>query len=214
MSVYKTGKITAPMYSETGYLLSNANCYIDTLYKVTANTEIRVVFSVATPSAERNYIFGCYTDGGDANRWQYSYSNNRFLGVGHIYYSSAISADTKIHSLIFNASKQICDDNTTTITSTSFKPDNQINLYIFGCNTPNGIGYTSSGVKIYSFQIYENGTLVRDMIPSIKDGKYGLIDTLTNTFYGNTGTGSFSGNVNSSTSMGKEITISNEFIEI
>ena len=46
--------------------------------------------------------------------------------------------------------------------------------------------------KIYSCQIYDNGSLVRDYVPCINnDGTIGLWDDVNSVFYGNAGTGSF-----------------------
>lgn len=48
------------------------------------------------------------------------------------------------------------------------------------------------GVKMYSYR-YENTTLVRDFVPAyrIADSAAGFVDILTNTWYGNAGTGPF-----------------------
>lgn len=65
------------------------------------------------------------------------------------------------------------------------------NLYLFA-NNSNGVVAGQSTAKIYSCQIYDNGTLVRDYIPvKFRDGSVGLLDKITDTFYGNRGTGAF-----------------------
>ena len=52
-------------------------------------------------------------------------------------------------------------------------------------------------IRIYSCKIWENGSLIRDFIPVIKnETEYGMYDLVGRTFYGNanpTGSGSFSG---------------------
>lgn len=46
--------------------------------------------------------------------------------------------------------------------------------------------------KLYSCQVYDNDMLVRDYIPvKFRDGSVGLLDKITDTFYGNSGTGAF-----------------------
>lgn len=46
--------------------------------------------------------------------------------------------------------------------------------------------------KLYSCQLYDNGTLVRDYVPAIREnGQIGLIDQVSGLFYGNAGTGVF-----------------------
>lgn len=49
------------------------------------------------------------------------------------------------------------------------------------------------GAKLYSCKIYDNGTIVRDIMPMIRnsDGKPGLWDSVTQTFFTNAGTGEF-----------------------
>lgn len=46
--------------------------------------------------------------------------------------------------------------------------------------------------KVYYAQVYETGTLVRDLLPCINPGgKVGLYDIVNGKFYGNAGTGDF-----------------------
>jgi len=39
------------------------------------------------------------------------------------------------------------------------------------------------GYKIYNFKLWNSGTLIRDLIPAIYEGDYGLWDTINDTFY-------------------------------
>lgn len=74
------------------------------------------------------------------------------------------------------------------------------NSVTFVCNYPlflccfNNAGVTENmtALRIYSCQIYDNGTLVRDFIPCQNAiGTVGLWDTVNEVFYGNAGTGTF-----------------------
>lgn len=69
-------------------------------------------------------------------------------------------------------------------------------LYLFATNN-NGSLLHYGSFQLYSCQIYDNGTLVRDYVPCIDpSGEVGLYDLVTATFYGNSGTGTFTaGNV-------------------
>lgn len=55
------------------------------------------------------------------------------------------------------------------------------------------IADSTQNLKIYEMQIYDNGTQVRGFVPAKRssDGAVGLYDTVTSTFYGNSGTGEF-----------------------
>jgi hypothetical protein len=48
-------------------------------------------------------------------------------------------------------------------------------------------------MKLYSFKLYDNGTLIRNYIPAKRasDSVIGLYDTVNNEFYENAGTGTF-----------------------
>ena len=64
------------------------------------------------------------------------------------------------------------------------------NLYLFSVN--GGGTYDNATMKLYSCQIYDNDTLVRDYVPCQKpDGTVGLWDDVNSVFYGNAGTGTF-----------------------
>ena len=52
--------------------------------------------------------------------------------------------------------------------------------------------YYWGSVRIYSCQIYDDGVLVRDLVPCINaDGQIGMWDKVNGVFYGNAGTGEF-----------------------
>ena len=64
-------------------------------------------------------------------------------------------------------------------------------LFLFANNNNGTVGGYGKAT-VYSCQIYDNGTLVRDYIPCQKpDGTVGLWDDVNSVFYGNAGTGTF-----------------------
>ena len=65
-------------------------------------------------------------------------------------------------------------------------------LYIFALNNNNSL-YSCGYDKIYSFKIWDNGTLIRDYIPvhNTITNTAGLYDKVEGKFYPNSGTGSF-----------------------
>lgn len=69
-------------------------------------------------------------------------------------------------------------------------------LYIFALNgAGTALANTMATMKLYSIQIFDGNTLVRSLIPVKRnsDGQIGLVDALTGTFYGNLGSGNFTG---------------------
>ena len=66
-------------------------------------------------------------------------------------------------------------------------------IILFGFCQSNKHMYAAE-MKLYSCQIYDNDVLVRDFVPCIKDdGEVGLYDIVGQQFYGNAGTGVFTG---------------------
>ena len=64
-------------------------------------------------------------------------------------------------------------------------------MYLFGVNS-NGSASFLSPIKLYSCQIYDNGTLVRDFWPCYDpDGVACLYDKVEKKYYYNAGTGAF-----------------------
>lgn len=66
-----------------------------------------------------------------------------------------------------------------------------VNMTLFALNR-NGTKTEYGSIRLYSMQIYDNGTLVRDFIPCQNaSGAVGLWDDVNSVFYGNAGTGTF-----------------------
>lgn len=83
---------------------------------------------------------------------------------------------------------------TVTIDGTAADPvvklglNTELNLYIFAMNH-NGSPYGYSKTRCYGLKIWQDGTLVRDFKPCVKNGRAGLYDTVSETiFYSASGT--------------------------
>ena len=63
------------------------------------------------------------------------------------------------------------------------------NLIIFSGSADN------VDIELYSLEIVDNGVLIRDFFPHYKDGEFGLWDAVSNRFYGNSGAGTFGGQI-------------------
>lgn len=66
-------------------------------------------------------------------------------------------------------------------------------LYLFGLNNNGSFQQGGSGCRIYYLRFYEDGTKINDFVPCyrIADNEIGMYDTVTNIFYTNAGTGTF-----------------------
>ena len=84
------------------------------------------------------------------------------------------------------------------------------NIYLFLQNRPTG-PYVETRLqgtlRCHSCRIYDNGTLVRDYVPALKDGVYGLYDKCSGTFSGSlNATKAFSGGAATGTTLGRAAT--------
>jgi hypothetical protein len=175
-------------YDEVEYLENNSNAYIDTGYKAGTNTRIVIRMMMVTAkryawgarTAANNKAFGFYgQDNNTKARWDYGNS---------ILTGSFNCATNKIYT-VANSSNiiTVLDESTKTSyaindTASTFTCD--YNLFLFGVNQAGSYAATMTG-KLYSCQIYDNNSLVRDYIPAIlkATSKYGLWDKVNGVFY-------------------------------
>lgn len=100
-------------------------------------------------------------------------------------YSISFNATTDTPYTITVSSSKFTVNNTTVSTSTLGPINTTLKLFWGGSR----IG----SFKLYSTKVYNGNTLVGNYIPvqRVSDSHYGLYDLVTNTFYGNNGTGTF-----------------------
>lgn len=174
-------------YQQIEYIENGGNSYIDTGVKATYQT--RVVLDISDLTTVDTHIFGAKkADSGTASD-QFSMIRRTSTTIRSDYFGTNASADMADTITRFTIDK---DANVTkingvvAITNTAVSSGaSQYNMYLFGCNTANDSSkiYPSS-YRLYSCQIYDNGTLVRDFIPCTNpDGISGLWDSVNDVFY-------------------------------
>lgn len=175
-------------YTELEYIQSTGTQYIDTEFK--PNQDTRVVMDVQATSANTYAYFGGRN--GSKNK------SMTFFMMSATKVRSDYGA-TEIESTVSNPTNRVVIDvnknsfnyggvSGTHATST-FQSD--YSMYLLAVHNGTSASYHMPA-KLYSCQIYDNGTLVRDFVPCINpDGKIGLYDRVTKTFFGNSGTGIF-----------------------
>lgn len=111
------------------------------------------------------------------------------------YFGSSLTAETPTVMQITNIdkNKNICSFNNIMITNTSSTVNATTNMFLLALNNVGTAKYFLSA-KLYSCQIYDGNTLVRDFIPiKTTTNIYGLWDKVNKVFYKNAGTGTFNG---------------------
>lgn len=181
-------------YQLVRYIESTGTQYIDTGYCPNQDTVLTgeyysknrtgVVAFARWSGAPEYDTFGLYIGGTGLTTVYYGrYSNNKYTGNIGGMVGDIVDINIGINSVSLNS-------NTYNITREQFQ--SPYSLYLFGGNnmgTLSNLAYC----KIYRMTITENNTTMRDFVPCYRksDGKPGLYDKVTNTFYTNQGTGEF-----------------------
>lgn len=203
-----------PADGQLEWIETDGVAYIDTGYTPNNNSGA-IIRCLPALTGSSCYICGCRN--GTSNRhWYLSFLSSGNASFG---YANAVSTGwpfdgTKVTTFKIkftsSTSKSMSitpDGGTETVynyTTTTNTPSlGSLSYYIFAMNYPGGnIGHATDGTKIYSFEIYTQTNLVESNIakrylPWRLNGEVGLMDVLTNTFYGNVaGSGAFTGGPN------------------
>lgn len=183
-----------PYDAEVEYLQSSGTQWIDTLYKMTLSDEIRTkVYHL-----ENNSMCVIFGSRGTAISNFYQFYINE-IHASQVAFGQSTRETIKAHipsyqvngmnEIIFKDSLCICNGSSTQIpvgTENSLQ-----NLAIFARrNQDSSVSYHMI-MKLYYFQIYHNGTLVRDFIPARKGLTGYLYDKVSKKLFANKGTGNF-----------------------
>lgn len=178
-------------YKQLEYIQSSGGQYIDTGFKPNGNTSVHMDAQLTSkPTTAHEWVFGA-RDGSSLRRfdilwnrtgyWQSAY-NTTYLNF------TSTSATDRVY---IKAKKNTCTIGTTTVSHTYGSFQTQCTLALFAVNTAGTID-NHARMKLYSCQIYDNGTLIRDFVPcETNTGEIGLWDDVNSKFYGNKGSGSF-----------------------
>lgn len=175
-------------YTQIEYVQSDGGAHwIDTGFKPNQNTGIIAKFQLLSSTGNQTPIFS-RTSRNVASFGVFLDSNSKWIAdYGTLRYTnSSISAQTLI-SLNFNKNVVKFNNNSYTFDAQTFQGSS--NLTIFGMNTGGTVQHAAK-MKLYSCEIYDNGTLIRNFIPcKNSSGTIGLYDIVNSQFYTNVGTG-------------------------
>lgn len=182
-------------YTEVEYIenVTPNKAYIDTGFKPNQNTKVFADFQYVTTNTHPR-CFGCGPWNGlayELNAENGITSNgvwNWKFGDTSGWLTTGVHTDFNRHTAIIDSGKLYLDDvviGSTTVTT--FQLTDSIGLFGFIVNGSQG--GTSAGEymfgKFYSFKVYDNGTLTRDLVPAKRDSddKYGMYDIVNDVFY-------------------------------
>lgn len=177
-------------YRQVEYIESSGTQHVDTEFK--PNQDSSIIMDVAFNTTATQAAYGARTSASSkaftliwmTNGYYRFYYNN-----GYSNFTNGITDSTVRHTIKQEKNVLTIGDAIFSRTYAAFQCD--YNLYLFAHNAAGAVSHPASA-KIYSCQIYDNGTLVRDYIPCINpSGEAGLYDLVYGVFYGNAGNGVF-----------------------
>ena len=185
-------------YTTLNYIQGQGQQYLDLGYYPTLNTSVE--YDVMSASEQTVYEFGTSKGWLDNVYGNFLY----YLDWPHWYMSNSFSFCTLTerkpkynvrYSVKFSKSGLVIDNYLLTPKET-FNPtvafNNPYPMYLFVQNS--GVTPTEcSTVRFYFFKIFENGALVKHLVPAKRnsDNSIGMLDILSNVFYENKGSGTF-----------------------
>lgn len=177
-------------YREVEYIRNSWTQYIDTGYYPNDKTTVQAKFIYT------NYNWGAILGGsgnGEADQFRFfRYQNNTYLDYGswngyNRIYGSYITSTTDIYEVEFG-NRYIKDIPTDTVKISWSTVSFSAKSYTFKILEGNG-----DFAKMYYVKIYDNWTLVRDLVPCyrVSDGEIWMYDLVNDVFYSNAWTGTF-----------------------
>ena len=175
-------------YIELAWIQSTGTQFVNSDFKPNQNTRV-VMDAYMTAESLPSFFYGSRNS---------SYTVNYGLlvnssGVRSTYNASTLtmSGASIYERARIDQNKNVCSVNDVTVTNTTGTFQSEFPLFLFASNEAGTAKYFGF-IRMYSCQIYDNGTLVRDYVPCINpDGEVGLYDLVTESFFGNSGTDAF-----------------------
>lgn len=178
-------------YTKLEYIQSSGSQYVNTNFYPKNNTTVVADYE-PTVAATSTYfpIYGTISSAG--NLYAMHGSTGYVLGWGtQEYYPLGTYQSGRTTVKVEDRTLYINGTAVKTATSETFTATYP--LYIFAFINGGKVDSRITSMRLYSCQIYDNGTLVRDFVPAKRnsDGAIGLLDQANNVFYANAGTGTF-----------------------
>lgn len=185
-------------YIDTGYTPNNYSsaqirCFLPTstssnhIAEVMNGTNDRLGYLLCLPSGNISFMFGSLVPTG------WTFDNTKI----NTFKTKFVSTTLRTLSVTPDGGTETINTNTALRTAPNL---GSYHLVLFGLNNKGTVTPSFSGTKIYNAIFCSDSnltTLVRNYVPWRLNGEVGLMDTLTNTFYGNAaGSGAFTGGPN------------------
>lgn len=187
-------------FTRLEYIESSGTQYINMGFKANENTRI-IVDSQLSASASGSWLALVGSRNSqkvnEYSFWWAPKTKAIYFGFANVAYQQSTALMLERVTIDINKNVlSIMGSTTETVTAANASITSEYNVCLFTIiDGGTALGSSNRFIgKVYSFKAYDNGTLIRDCIPCINpSGEYGLFDKLNYQFYGNSGTGSFTG---------------------
>ena len=181
------------------YIEGTGTQYIDTGYKPTNTTGVKIRHTICADNGTDSIVFGARENSNATRYWLDIDWNDKTIQWGFNNYSpsgSRYSVSGKAGDIITTSMNFLNDragkvddvSYDTTMSSTTLASITK-SIYLFRANYTSALPYSG---KIYSLKISEGQNIVRDYIPTKDENGVGyMFDKISHTLYSNAGTGDF-----------------------
>ncbi len=183
-------------YTELEYIESSGTQYIDTGINATGNLDIQATVKILSMDSSISGLFGARNIsnnstldavwlGVSTSRTLWLYNNNTTNNHLPVWDTNKWYDVHTINGDLYLDASKIATYETATFSGPL--------IYLFSSNNGGSIQKGGGNFQFSSFKIKQNNTLVQDLIPAKRDsdGEIGMYDTVSNTFFTNAGTGTF-----------------------
>lgn len=186
-------------YTELEYIESTGTQYINSNRYVVANDVVKIKMNFTSVISDDHY-FGC-SDVSSSGRARFgNYAGKWIYQVGENILNSGIPLANVDYNVVMNmgSSKQTLTINDSLIgeTNNSFTKSAKV-AYILALYNYNGNAELMAHAKLYNLEWISGGEIVMNLVPCKRnsDGAIGMYDLVTNSFFANSGTGTFTAGV-------------------
>lgn len=179
-------------YTKLTYIESSGTQYINTEFKPNQDTRVVMDAQILKDPGTSSVIYFGVRDNSVFFELYKAGSSANLTFLYNTVYSQYFTVDYTLRRTVeINKNTATVDGVTKSYAASTF----QSTLPMFLCaDNEYGTAKSITEMKLYSCQIYDNSTLIRDFIPCINpNGEIGLYDKVNHKFYGNSGTGTFIG---------------------
>lgn len=197
--IRNVGNMLPNEYQEVEYIESTGTQYINTKYLVNDKTNFEVKAQLSDSTQADGCLMGVRKSisTNDYLLWNNNFQTGlsqsiiRFIKKSDVYYVSNGNYEVNIYR--FENNNFYLNGEQKAVTETTIDNTN-LNLYLGTLNNGGSADSRGYNGKIYYLKVWEDNGLIRNYIPCYRksDNEVGMYDLVSNTFYTNAGTGTFS----------------------